>query len=149
MPQLQQAMARLRLLLAEIEAREKQLEGLIKQFQAQLDRLPRQVIYGRTTLETALSSMAEIEERLAYGEATRRHLLAIKRRAQQELEALELTQQVEEAKEALATLQDRVQAQDVRDEAMEEEMKRLEEFIAEYSKRAGRSITSAYQEGRA
>ena len=64
MVQLRQATARLRLFLAEIKSREEQLDGMVRQFQAQLDRLPRQAIYGRTTLDLALSAMAEIQERL-------------------------------------------------------------------------------------
>lgn len=49
--QLQQAMAVLRLSLAEIQHKEQQLDGQISQFRTQLRRLPRQVIYGRTPLD--------------------------------------------------------------------------------------------------
>ena len=72
---------------------------MIRQFRTQLNRLPRQAIYERTTLDVVLSSMAEIQERLDHTQAARQHLLAIKQRSSDELSALELTQKVEEAKE--------------------------------------------------
>ena len=147
MVQLRQATARLRLFLAEIKSREEQLDGMVRQFQAQLDRLPRQAIYGRTTLDLALSAMAEIQERLDHARVTRQHLLAIKQKAADELRALELTQQVEEAKEALRDLKARVVSANQTDNDVASEVRRLEEFIAEYSKRAERSITSGFQAG--
>jgi hypothetical protein len=48
--------------LAEIQNKEGQLDSMIAQFQTQLRRLPRQVIYGNTPLDVSLSSMGEIEE---------------------------------------------------------------------------------------
>ena len=62
--QLQQAMAALRLSLAEIRHKEEQLDASIAQFRTQLRRLPRQTIYGRAPLDMALSAMGEVEERL-------------------------------------------------------------------------------------
>ncbi len=142
MVQLRQATARLRLTLAEIKGREEQLDGMIRQFRTQLSRLPRQAIYERTTLDLALSAMAEIQERLNHAQATRQHLLAIKQRATDELSALELTQKVEEAKEVLRDLKARAGTSRAMDESVVAEMKRLEQFIAEYSKQAERAITS-------
>ena len=71
MSQLQQTIATLRMTLAELQNKEQQLDALISQFRTQLQRLPRQVIYGRTPLDVSLSSMGEIEERLADTEATK------------------------------------------------------------------------------
>ena len=88
--QLEQAMATLRLGLAEMHNKEEQLDSLISQFQTQLRRLPRQVVYGRTSLDASLTAMGEIEERLADAVANRRRLLEIKKTATQELEALEI-----------------------------------------------------------
>ena len=51
MSQLQQTMATLRMTLAEIQNKEQQLDALISQFRTQLQRLPRQVIYGSTPLD--------------------------------------------------------------------------------------------------
>lgn len=143
MGQIHQAMARLRLLLAEISGKEEELDATIKQFRAQLTRLPVQTAYGRTSLSGALSAMMEMEERLAHAETMKRHLLAIKERSRQELEALELTLRVEEAKETLAAMYARLREGGERDLEAESNIRRLEEFIAEYSQRAGRTITDA------
>ncbi len=93
--QLEQAMANLRLSLAEMRAKEDQLDALINQFQTQLRRLPRQVVYGQTSLELSLTAMGEIEERLDDAVANRRRLLAIKDTATEELEALQLLKRVD------------------------------------------------------
>ena len=145
MSQLQQTMATLRMSLAELNNREQQLDSMISQFRTQLRRLPRQVIYGRTPLDVSLSSMGEIEERLADAEATRRRLLAIKKTATEELAALESVRQVDQARRSLADL--RRQARSGGETAESQaEMRRLESFIAEHSKQAEQAITARYQE---
>ena len=141
MSQIQQAMARLRLLLASTQDREQQVQATIRQFRAQLDRLPQQVIYARTTLEGALAAMAEVEERLADAESVQRRLERIRARVQRELETLQLLQRVDEARERLCALKKRVQDARQADEETLEEIARLEEFIVEHSQRAGRAIT--------
>lgn len=118
---------------------------MIRQFRTQKERLPRQAIYGRTTLDMALSAMAEIEERLEHARSVHRHLTAIKRRAVDELAALELTQQVEEAKDNLRRLKDSGTG-GLSDDELSSEIKRLEEFIAENSKRAERAITDSLRD---
>ena len=143
--QLQMTMAALRISLAEIRNKENQLDHLIAQFRTQLRRLPRQVVYGRTSLDASLAAMGEIEERLTDALVTRRRLLAIKKTATQELESLEVVKQVDEARRSLSALrqQSRVSGPDA---ATEAEIKRLEKFIAEYSKRAELIITASYEE---
>ena len=149
MVQIREATAGLRLVLADIkgrEGREAQLDTMVHQFRTQLDRLPKQAIYGRTSLDLALSAMAEIQERLDHAVATRQHLLAIKQRTSDELAALELTQRVEEAKETLRDLKSRPPDPRTSPDDVEAEVRRIQEFIAEYSKRAERSITGGQQE---
>lgn len=143
--QLQQTMAMLRMSLAEIQHKEKQVDSLVAQFRTQLRRLPRQVIYGKTGLEMSLAAMGEIEERLADAVATRRHLLAIKKSAMEELETLELLKQVDEARRALQEIKQRILATGEDEESLNE-IRRLEQFIAEHSKRAEWAITTSYQE---
>jgi hypothetical protein len=138
-------MAALRITLAEVQHKEQQLDLLINQFRLQLRRLPRQVIYGKTSLDASLSAMSEIEERLADALATRRRLLAIKKTALEELEALELIKQVDEARRSLSELQQRLHLSG-QDATTLEEIHRLEQFIAEHSKRAEWAITASYQE---
>ena len=145
MSQLQQTMATLRMSLAEMQNKEQQLDTLINQFRTQLQRLPRQVIYGRTPLDLSLSSMGEIEERLTDTEATRRRLLAIKKTAMEELAALESVKQVDEARSSLSNLKRQVRTGNDDAETLAE-IRRLESFIAEHSKLAEQVITARYQE---
>ena len=143
--QLQQTMAILRMSLAEIQNKERQLDSMIAQFRTQLRRLPRQVVYGKTPLDTSLSAMGEIEERLDDALNTRQRLLTIKKAANEELAALESIQQVDEARRSLADLKRRVRFSGEDSETLVE-IRRLEQFIAEHSKRAEMVITARYQE---
>ncbi len=142
--QLQQTMATLRLGLAEIKNKEQQIESMISQFRTQLRRLPRQVIYGKTTLDASISAMGEIEERLGDSLAVQRRLLAIKKAAQDELAALESVKQVDEARSALANLKQQIVNFGEKPDTLTE-IKRLEQFIAEHSKMAELAITESYQ----
>ena len=108
-------------------------------------RLPRQVVYGRTGLDASLAAMGEIEERLADAVARRRRLLAIKKAATLELEALELVKRVDETRRSLQELRQRIQESGEDEESLAE-IRRLEQFIAEHSKRAEWAITANQQE---
>ncbi len=143
--QLQSTMATLRMSLAEIQDKERQLDARISQFRTQLRRLPRQVVYGNTGLDASMSAMGEIEERLADVVASRRRLLEFKRAAEEELEALGLIKQVDEARHKLQALRQRVRASG-EDPDSQAEIRRLESFIAEHSKRAEQAITARYEE---
>jgi vacuolar-type H+-ATPase subunit I/STV1 len=138
-------MATLRMSLAEIQHKENQLDSLVAQFRTQLRRLPRQVIYGKTSLEMSLAAMGEIEERLADAVSTRRRLQAIKKSAMEELETLELLKRVDEARRSLQALKQRIHTSGEDEETLAE-VRRLEQFIADYSKRAEWAITTSYQE---
>ena len=143
--QLQQTMATLRMSLAEMQNKERQLDSMISQFRTQLRRLPRQVIYGRTSLDVSLSSMGEIEERLEDALATKRRLLEIIKTATDELMALDSVRQVDEARKTLANLKRQVRLLGETEESLAE-IRRLEQFIAEHSKRAEAAITASYEE---
>ena len=141
--QLEQAMATLRLGLAEMCNKENQLDAQISQFQTQLRRVPRQVVYGQTSLDSSLAAMGEIEERLEDALANRRRLLEIKKTATQELEALQLLKRVDEARSQLAILKTNATPDDGDAQL---EMRRLEEFIAASSRQAEQAITERYRE---
>lgn len=148
--QLQNAISTLRISLAEIQNKERQLDSMIAQFRTQLRRLPRQVIYGKTSLDLSLTAMGEIDERLADAEANRRRLLAIKKTATEELQALELVKQVDEARRSLQEAKQRMGSSmraPGEDEKTMGQIRQLEDFIAEHSKRAERAITQKYQDG--
>ena len=140
--QLEKAMANLRMGLAEMEHKESQLDAQISQFRQQLRRVPRQAMYGQASLDVSLAAMGEIEERLADSEAVRRRLLQIKASAQQELEALIVLKQVDEARTRLADLKRR----SADDSETASEIRRLEEFIVVQGKRAEQAITARYEE---
>ena len=143
--QLQQAMANIRIGLAEIQSKESQLDSMISQFRTQLRRLPRQIVYGQLPLDASLSSMGEIEERLNDTLATRERLLKIKKAATDELTALESVKLVDEAKSNLISLKKTAITSDTATKT-HEEIQRLEQFIAEHSKLAEIAITERYQE---
>ena len=138
-------MSSLRIRLAEIQNREDQAETLINQFRTQLRRLPRQVVYGTISLDASLAAMGEIEERLNDALATHRWLLEFKKTAIYELEALQLVGQVDEARRSLSSLKQQIQLSGETEDAAAE-IRRLERFIADYSKRAELAITDSYQE---
>ena len=140
--QLEQAMATLRLGLAEMRNKEDQLDALISQFQTQLRRLPRQVVYGEASLDLSLTAMGEIEERLDDAVASRRRLRSVKDAATQELEALQLLKRVDEARTQLATLQNGTTA----GEDADSEIRKLEGFIAANSRQAEQAITDRFRE---
>ena len=143
--QLEHVMANLRMSLAEIQNKERQLDAQINQFRTQLRRVPRQVLYGNTSLQSSLSVMGEIEERLDDAVANRRRVLEIKKSALEELQALELVKQVDEDRHSLQSLRQQVRASGGNAESAAE-IRRLETFIAGHSKRAEQAITASYQE---
>ena len=138
-------MAALRLRLAEMQSKLGQLDAMITQFRTQARRLPRQAVYGQVSLDASLAALGEIEERLADAVANRRRLLAIKKTCEEEMEALELVKRVDEARRALADLRKGLRPPGSDDDTAAE-MNRLEQFIAEHSKRAEWAITASYQE---
>ena len=141
--QLEQAMATLRLGLAEMRNKENQLDQLVNQFQTQLRRLPRQVVYGQGSLDMSLAAMSEIEERLDDAMANRRRLLAIKDTATQELEALQLLKRVDEARSKLASLK---RSGTSGNDDGSDEVRQLENFIAANSRQAEQAITDRFRE---
>ena len=143
--QLLKTIGTLRLRLAEMQDKEQQLDAMVAQFRTQLKRFPRQVIYGMTGLDASMTAMGEIEERLADAVASRRRLESIIKTATEELEALELIKRVDEARRSLQELKQRIQHTGDNQENIDE-ARRLEQFIAEYSKRAEWAITSSYEE---
>ena len=140
--QLETAMANLRIGLAEMKNKEEQLDAQISQFRQQLRRVPRQAMYGQASLDVSLAAMGEIEERLFNAEAVRRRLLQIKASAAQELEALIVLKQVDEAKTKLAALKQ----SRATDKGTMAEIRQLEEFLIVQGRKAEQAITARYEE---
>src|SRR5262245_33819483 len=94
----------LRLLLADITDRERQAKEAVSQLRAQLRRIVDYTVQHNRSVASALAGMAEIEERLTQQEATLRHLVMLRQRAQGELHALLVTRDVAEARARLSEL---------------------------------------------
>lgn len=109
MQELDKRIGLLRLLLADVDAREQQRSALSKQYRLQLQHIVEVTVVQTGDLGAALAAMQEVEERLAEVERTGRHLGLVRARAATELEALLLTRRVAEAQAQLAELETRQQ----------------------------------------
>ena len=96
--------AKLRLLLADVGAKERQYTAVRQQFRDQLRRAVDYSIYGDASLDGTLSLMGEIQQRIVDAEATLRNLELVRTRAERELESLQITKRIEAAKADLAKL---------------------------------------------
>ena len=96
--------AKLRLLLADVAAKEAQYTTVRQQFRDQLRRAVEYSVYGDSSLDGTLGLMAEIQQRIASAEGTLRDLTLIRTRAERELESLQLTRRIEAAKTELQQL---------------------------------------------
>lgn len=136
--------ARLRLLLADVAARERTLDDQRRVCREQQNKLITFCMYGDTSLDSVLSMMGDVQERLTSVEATAQSLAAIRKRAEFELESLQLTKGIEEAKLRLQQLQDGHTAPP--DAHVEAEIARLQALINEASERAAQNIERAARE---
>jgi len=143
--------ARLRLLLAELGAKEEQYAAMGRQFRGQLRRAIEYSIYGDASLDGTLGLMDEIQQRIAQAEVALRDLNLIRAKAERELESLQLTKRIEAAKKELAELLAR-QAELARLGADEparsaapeigEQIERLRQQINEASEQAAKSLSN-------
>jgi chromosome segregation ATPase len=97
--------ARLRLLLADVTAKQGQVSGLRRQLREQMNRIVSYSLYGDADLERTLGLMGDVEQRLRDAEMQEQHLGLIRDRVERELESLLLTKGVEQAKSRLGELQ--------------------------------------------
>jgi hypothetical protein len=138
--------ARLRLLLADVTAKEQQYTTVRQQFRDQLRRAVEYSIYGDSSLEGTLGLMAEIQQRITDAEGTLRDLNLIRSRAERELESLTLTRRIEAAKTELQQLVTRQheleQAGTLGDdpEQLGVQIRQLRQQINEASEQAARTL---------
>jgi hypothetical protein len=102
-------------------------------------------MYGDTTIDSVLSMLGDVQERLTQIEATARSLAAIRQRAENELESLQLTKGIEEARILLHELQAKqagsIDAADtLSPDEIQAEIARLRSLINEASERAAKNI---------
>ena len=142
--------ARLRLLLADVTAREAALEDLRRTFREQHNKLVTFSMYGDSSLDTVLAMLGDVQERLTHIEGTSQALAAIRKRAEIELESLQLTKGIEEAKVLLHTLQAKQAgpfdpADALTPAEIQAEIARLQSLINEASERAAKNIERAHR----
>jgi hypothetical protein len=140
--------ARLRLLLADISARETALENQRRTFRDQHNKLITFSMYGDSSLDSALTMLADVQERLTAIDGTSQSLAAIRKRTEIELESLQLTKGIEEAKVLLQELQAKQNgpfdaADALKPEEIQAEIRRLRTLINEASERAAQNIERA------
>ena len=139
--------AKLRLLLADVTAKEQQYTTVRQQFRDQLRRAVEFSVYGDSSLDTTLGLMAEIQQRIADAEGTIRDLTLIRTRAERELESLQLTRRIEAAKtelQQLITRQHELEQAGTLGPDSEElrvQIRRLRQQINEASEQAARTLT--------
>ncbi len=96
--------ARLRLLLADVAAKEEQNGAMQRQFRDQLRKAIEYSVYGDAPLDGTLGVMNEVQQRIGQAEATLRDLKLVRAKAEKELESLQLTKRIEAAKAELRDL---------------------------------------------
>jgi hypothetical protein len=104
-------------------------------------------LYGDSSLDSVLAMLADVQERQAHIEARSRSLAAIRKRAENELESLQLTKGIEEAKVLLHELQAKQAAPlDAADALspteIQTEIARLRALINEAAERAAKTIAT-------
>src|ERR1700730_1022398 len=139
--------ARLRLLLADVTAREAAFEEQRRTCREQHNKLVTFSLYGDSSLDSVLAMLGDVQERLAHIEARSRSLAAIRKRAENELESLQLTKGIEEAKVLLHELQAKQAAPiDAADAltptAIHHDIARLRSQINEAAARAAQTIAT-------
>ena len=130
--------ARLRLLLADVSARDRALDDQRRVLREQQNKLISFSMYGDSSLDSVLGMLADVQERLNHIEATSLSLNAIRKRSEIELESLQLTKGIEEAKVQLQELQAKQAAPEI-----QAEIARLRALINEASERAAQNIERA------
>ncbi len=138
--------ARLRLLLADVAAKEEQYGAMQRQFRDQLRKAIEYSVYGDAPLDGTLGVMNEVQQRIGQSEAALRDLKLVRAKAEKELESLQLTKRIEAAKKELQDLLSR-QAELERDGALgqagqqlSEQIHRLRQQINEASEQAAKTI---------
>jgi hypothetical protein len=142
--------ARLRLLLAEVTAREAALVEQRRTCTEQNNKLITFSLYGDSSLDSVLAMLGDVQERLSHIEATARALAAIRKRAENELESLQLTKGIEEAKARLRELEAMQAAPNdpantLSPAQIQAEIAHLRALINEASERAAQNIGRAHR----
>ncbi|MSQ12130.1 MAG: hypothetical protein EXR48_05520 [Dehalococcoidia bacterium] len=138
------SVVRLRLLLASVERRHHETQRHLAALRQQLRRVPTRSVNGNLAVDAYLAVMAETRTRLAKSEQDLQDLELLKRRALQEIEALELMGRIQQTQQELAELREQARW-DSRSEVLEE-IRRLEAVVQDYTTQATQNIMSGGQQ---
>lgn len=139
MAEIDRMLGQLRLLIAELAAHEEQQKSLRVYARQQLQRLQVQLSRRQVDIESGLALWEEIEGRIEKVERTLQRLAILRQRAQDELDALELTKQVSQAQAELAQLTETPPEEGSAAER-QAEIERLKQIILEASQQAADRI---------
>ena len=154
MQEIDRRMGLLRLMLADITAREAQSRQKREHLLAQQQRIVDFAVQRNAGVASALTLLAETEAQLTQETMTQRHLEALRQRAQSELDTLLLTRSVSDAQQRLAELETRRRelgpdaaasqetAQSTQIIEIEAEMAELKTLIADASASAARALAA-------
>src|SRR5215208_6918677 len=95
MQKLDVMIARMRLLLADVASREAEVHQVIRQCHSQTEKIMSFTLYGEATLDSSLSMMSDVHERLEHSERMLQQLELVRTRLEAELESLQLTKRIE------------------------------------------------------
>ena len=145
MQKLDVMIARMRLLLADVAAREAQVNQVVRQCHAQTEKILTSTLYGEGTIDTPLTMMSDVQERLEYSERMLQQLQLVRTRLEAELESLQLTKRIESLRTELLALRAQADQPEVADPAasasdITRRMNELQEEINEASEHAARTI---------
>ncbi len=145
MQKLDVMIARMRLLLADVAARESDANQAIRQCHLQTEKIMSLTLYCAAALDSTLAMMSDVQERRVQCERTLRQLQLVRTRREGEIESLQLTRRVESLRSELVTLQARAEGQEAEnpDASPSDVARRIHELqdeINEVSERAARTI---------
>ena len=145
MQKLDVMIARMRLLLADVAARESAANQAIRQCELQTEKIMSFTLYGEASLDSTLAMMSDVQERLDQSERTLRQLQLVRTRLEAELESLQLTRRIESLRTELLTLQARDDSPrdtdtDPAPVDVARRIRELQDEINEASERAARTI---------
>jgi len=140
---------RLKLLLAEVNAKRETLTATRRQYEDQINRLVDITIHEDSGVDRTLGMMLDVDTRLQELTRQQHYLELVSDKARRELDSLQLTKLIEETRAQLALLRQRQREEDAAARADEDgvdhvarEIRRLEEIITVASGVAAKSISS-------
>ena len=138
--------ARLKLLLAEVSGKREVLTSTRQQYQDQIARLVSFAVHEDGGVDRTLAMMMDVDARLRELDRQEHYLHLIEEKARRELESLQLTKLIDEARARIAVLRQQQHSVEGGDDGRDAdwlagEIRRLEGVIAQASGAAVKSIS--------